>query len=72
MINKSLLIKLFQSLGANEQQASRSTEQLLKRADQIANEHNISQDEALERLVKKIVGEHSSPSTPDNKRDRKE
>lgn len=44
----------FQKLGASESQAEIMAQQLLKRADQIAQAEGISKEAALRALLKKI------------------
>ena len=50
----------FQKLGATESQAEVMALQLLKRADQIAQEEKITQEQALGRLLKKISDSRTS------------
>ena len=51
---------IFQKLGATESQAEVMALQLLKRADQIAQEEKITQEQALGRLLKKISDSRTS------------
>ena len=46
---------LFKQIGADELQSQRMASQLLKRANQLAEEESISEAEALENLLKKII-----------------
>lgn len=52
---KKMLQSLFQQMGADELQSQRMASQLLKRANQVAQEESISEVEALETLLKKII-----------------
>lgn len=47
--------QLFINMGAEPQQAEVMAKQLLKRADQIAQERDISYLEAVERLLKQVI-----------------
>lgn len=47
--------RLFRHLGAADEQAETMARQLLKRARQISVEQNISEVEATETLLKKVV-----------------
>ncbi|TVP76915.1 MAG: hypothetical protein EA353_11320 [Puniceicoccaceae bacterium] len=47
--------KLFEQMGASTEQARVMSSQLLKRAEQIAQERNISKVEALQSLLKQVV-----------------
>ncbi|MDG1302088.1 MAG: hypothetical protein P8R37_10925 [Opitutae bacterium] len=54
-----ILIKsLFLQMGAPEKQAEKMAGQLLKRAEQIAFDRDISIVEAVEALLKKVVEAH--------------
>ena len=46
---------LFERMGADAEQAERMATQLLKRAAQIARDEGISELEALERLLRRIL-----------------
>ena len=50
----------FQKLGASESQAEIMAQQLLKRADQIAQTEGISKEAALGALLKKISDSRAS------------
>ncbi len=50
-----LLTQFFQNQGADYAQALRMASQLMKRARQLAETKAISEKEALEQLLKKIV-----------------
>jgi hypothetical protein len=52
------IARLFQELGATEQQAQVMAAQLLKRAEQLAEERNVSRVEAMEYLLKVAVAGH--------------
>ena len=52
---EKMLQGLFQQMGADELQSQRMAFQLLKRANQVAQEESISEVEALETLLKKII-----------------
>jgi hypothetical protein len=52
---EKMLQGLFQQMGADELQSQRMASQLLKRANQVAQEESISEVEALETLLKKII-----------------
>ena len=52
---ETMLQGLFKQLGADEVQSQRMASQLLKRANQVAQEESISEVEALETLLKKIL-----------------
>lgn len=49
------IARIFVNLGAPEEQAKVMSAQLLKRADQIAEERGISKLEATESLLKQVV-----------------
>ncbi|MEM7792314.1 MAG: hypothetical protein AAF546_12995 [Verrucomicrobiota bacterium] len=51
----SKICLLFKRLGASETQAETMANQLLKRADQIAKQKNISKVQAVEMLLKKVI-----------------
>jgi hypothetical protein len=53
--DEDALIKAFEHLGAELPQAKIMASQLLKRAVQVAEERGISQEEALEELLQKII-----------------
>lgn len=53
--SEKMLQGLFQQMGADELQSQRMASQLLKRANQVAQEESISEVEALETLLKKII-----------------
>lgn len=50
-----LLTQFFQNKGADDAQALRMASQLMKRARQLAETKAISEKEALEQLLKKII-----------------
>ena len=52
---EKMLQELLKQIGADELQSHRMASQLLKRADQVAKEESISETEALENLLKKII-----------------
>jgi hypothetical protein len=52
---ETMLQGLFKQMGADEVQSQRMASQLLKRANQVAQEESISEVEALETLLKKIL-----------------
>jgi hypothetical protein len=52
---EKMLQNLFKQIGADELQSQRMASQLLKRANQVAKEESISEVEALETLLKKIL-----------------
>ena len=52
---EKMLQGLFQQMVADELQSQRMASQLLKRANQVAQEESISEVEALETLLKKII-----------------
>jgi hypothetical protein len=52
---EKMLQDLFKQIGANELQSQRMASQLLKRANQLAEEESISEALALENLLKKII-----------------
>ncbi|MDG1702033.1 MAG: hypothetical protein P8I61_03875 [Opitutae bacterium] len=52
---EKMLQDLFKQIGADELQSQRMASQLLKRANQLAEEESISEAEALENLLKKII-----------------
>ena len=49
------IARIFINLGATEKQAPILAAQLLKRADQIAEERNISKIDATQTLLKQVV-----------------
>lgn len=49
------VVELFRRMGAGEAQAATMARQLLKRARQIAEEQNISEVEAAQTLLKKVI-----------------
>lgn len=53
--------KIFLQLGAPEEQADVMAKQLLKRAEQIAEEQEISKVHAVESLLKKVVEARTEP-----------
>lgn len=55
MEDEEALIKAFEHLGAVSPQAEVMAKQLLKRAVQVAEEKGISQKEALNELLQKII-----------------
>ena len=52
---EKMLQDLFKQMGADELQSQRMASQLLKRANQLAKEESISEIEALQNLIKKIL-----------------
>ena len=52
---EKMLQGLFKQMGADEIQSQRMASQLLKRANQLAKEESISEVEALQTLLKKII-----------------
>lgn len=52
---EKMLQSLFKQMGANQIQSQRMASQLLKRANQLAKEESISEVEALQTLLKKII-----------------
>lgn len=52
---EKMLQGLFQQMGADELESQRMASQLLKRANQVAQEESISEVQALETLLKKII-----------------
>jgi hypothetical protein len=52
---ETMLQGLFKQMGADEVQSQVMASQLLKRASQVAKEESISEVEALETLLKKIL-----------------
>ena len=52
---EKMLQNLFKQMGADELQSQRMASQLLKRANQLAKEESISEIEALQNLLKKIL-----------------
>lgn len=52
---EKMLQGLFKQMGADEIQSRRMASQLLKRANQLAKEESISEVEALQTLLKKII-----------------
>ena len=46
---------LFKQMGADELQSQRMSSQLIKRANQVAEEESISKEEALKKLLQKII-----------------
>lgn len=52
---EKMLQGLFKQMGADELQSQRMASQLLKRANQLAKEESISEVEALQALLKKII-----------------
>ena len=52
---EKMLQGLFKQMGADELQSQRMTSQLIKRANQVAEEESISEEEALKRLLQKII-----------------
>ena len=52
---EKMLQGLFKQMGANELQSQRMSSQLLKRASQVAEEESISKEEALKKLLQKII-----------------
>ncbi len=52
---EKMLQGLFKQMGADELQSQRMSSQLLKRANQVAEEESISEEEALKKLLQKII-----------------
>ena len=52
---EKMLQDLFKQMGADELQSQRMASQLLKRANQLAKEESISEIEALQNFLKKIL-----------------
>ena len=52
---KKMLQDLFKKMGADVSQSQRMSSQLLKRANQVAEEETISEEEALKKLLQKII-----------------
>ena len=52
---EKMLQGLFKQMGADEFQSQRMSSQLLKRANQVAEEESISEEEALKKLLQKIM-----------------
>ena len=52
---EKMLKGLFQQMGADESQSQRMSSQLLKRANQVAEVESISEEEALKKLMQKII-----------------
>lgn len=69
------LSKVFENLGAQSTQALTMARQVMRRADQLAEEKNISRIDSLERLMRLCVrgfqGEISPDFTPTPKKSKK-
>jgi len=52
---EKMLQGLFKQMGADELQSQRMSSQLIKRANQVAEEESISEEEALKKLLQKII-----------------
>ena len=52
---EKMLQSLFKKMGADELQSQRMISQLLKRANQVAKEESIREEEALKKLLQKII-----------------
>ena len=52
---EKMLQGLFEQMGADELQSQRMSSQLIKRAYQVAEEEAISKEEALKKLLQKII-----------------
>ena len=52
---EKMLQGLFKQMGADELQSQRMSSQLIKRANQVAEEESISEEEALKKLLEKII-----------------
>ena len=52
---EKMLQGLFKQMGADELQSQRMSSQLIKRANQVAQEESISEEEALKKLLQKII-----------------
>ena len=52
---EKMLQGLFKQMGADELQSQRMSSQLIKRANQVAEEESISKEEALKKLLQKIA-----------------
>ena len=53
--SEKMLQGLFMQMGADELQSQRMSSQLIKRAYQVAEEESISEEEALKKLLQKII-----------------
>ena len=54
-VTEKMLQGLFKQMGADELQSQRMSSQLIKRANQVAEEESISEEEALKKLLQKII-----------------
>ena len=52
---EKMLQGLFKQMGADELQSQRMSSQLIKRANQVAEEESLSEEEALKKLLQKII-----------------
>ena len=52
---EKMLQGIFKQMGADELQSQRMSSQLVKRANQVAEEESISEEEALKKLLQKII-----------------
>ena len=52
---EKMLQGLFKQMGADELQSQRMSSQLIKRANQVAEEESISEEDALKKLLLKII-----------------
>jgi len=55
---EKMLQGLFKQMGADELQSQRMSSQLIKRANQVAEEESISEAAALKKLLQKIIEGH--------------
>ena len=55
---EKMLQGLFKQMGADELQSQRMSSQLIKRANQVAEEESISEEEALKKYRSQLI-EHS-------------
>lgn len=59
-----LLAKVFENLGSNQAQALTMAKQMLKRADQLAEEKSIERSEALEHLMRVVIAGRKGEACP--------
>ena len=52
---EKMLQGLFKQMGADELQSQRMSSQLIKRAKQVAEKESICEEEALKKLLQKII-----------------
>jgi hypothetical protein len=65
MNEQEQLAKVFEGLGAQSKQALKMARQLLRRAEQVATEQNISRVESLRRLMRLCVEGFHGKIDPD-------